>query len=309
MTLPSSIEGVVTVELLRGAEAPPAAVPDLLVEVPHGADLRAHYDALRARLLGELPADLHCFFHINTDVGAWAYGRATAEAILAADPRRSALLLRCLIPRTFVDCNRRAEHEGSDLAQGGLTAGIPSYVTDPRDRPLLLELHAAYVGAAQAAFAAVCGRGGLALLPHTYGPRTLGIERVDATIVEQLRWACEPEREATWPLRAEVDLLTREGDGTVLAPPGLEEELQAAFAAAGFAAKANDTYHLHPASLGHAWSAAHPGQVVSLEVRRDLLVPEWRPFEEMLPEPERVARVAAVLAPALAARLRAHQPV
>src|SRR5690606_36693325 len=75
MTLPSSIEGVVTVELLRGAEAPPAAVPDLLVEVPHGADLRAHYDALRARLVGELPADLHCFFHINTDVGAWAYGR------------------------------------------------------------------------------------------------------------------------------------------------------------------------------------------------------------------------------------------
>ncbi len=297
--LPTSIENVLHVEVLRGAEAPADAVPDLLVEVPHGADERRHYDHLRARLAGDLPQGLEIFFHINTDVAAWAYGRATAEAVLAASPRRSVLLLRCLIPRTFVDCNRPADFEGGDLTEGGLTAGVPAYVKDDRDRALLLDLHRQYVRAAEAAYAAVCGRGGAALVPHTYGPRTLGISQVGDDIVEQLRWACAPERVDTWPLRAEVDLLTRDGEGKLFAPPGMEEGLLAAFAQAGFAPRANDTYFLHPASLAHTWSSRYPGRITALELRRDLVVREWRPFEPMEADEEKVARVAAVLAPAL----------
>ena len=146
MILPETVEGVAFVEHLRGASAPLGAAPDLLVEVPHGADRRTHYDALRARLQGPLPENLHEFFSMNTDVGAWAFGRATAEAILAADPSRSALLVRCLLPRTFVDTNRVVELAGGDLTQGGMTAGIPVYVTDPGDTALLLELHTAPPG-------------------------------------------------------------------------------------------------------------------------------------------------------------------
>ncbi|MGE0709054.1 MAG: hypothetical protein AB7N76_00170 [Planctomycetota bacterium] len=296
MDLPRSIPDVLDVELLRGAEAAPDAVPDLLVEVPHGADRRADYDGLRARLVGDLPAGLADFFHMNTDVGAWAYGRATAQALLERDPRRSALVLRSLIPRTFIDCNRPADFGGdSDLSAGGVTAGIPAYVEDPRDLELLLELHRAYVTAAAAAYERVCGRGGLALVPHTYGPRTVGIEKVDRTIVEQLRWAHEPARYETWPLRAEVDLLTRDGEGRLLAPEGIEEALFESFAAQGFSPKANDTYFLHAATLGHGWSARYPGRLVCLEVRRDLLVPEWRPFEEMTATEAGVARVVAAL--------------
>ena len=104
-------------------------------------------------------------------------------------------------------------------------------------------------------------------------------------------------------LRAEVDLLTRDADGTLFAPEGLEEALQAGFREAGFDVHTNDTYFLHPATLGHRWSVTYPGQVLSLEVRRDLLVEAWRWDEEMLPVPEKVARVAQVLAPALARRL------
>jgi hypothetical protein len=292
---PAPVEDVVDVELLRGADADPDAVPELLVEVPHGADERRHYDALRSRLVGDLPDDLHLFFHLNTDVGAWAYGRATALAWLAVHPERSALIVRSLIPRTFVDCNRLADYRGGKLDEGALTPGIPSYVRHEGDLALLMERHRAYVEVATRAFADVCGAGGLALVPHTYGPRTLGIDAIDDQIVEKLRWACAPERHDTWPLRAEVDLLTRDGDGKLFAPAGVEERLLAGFAAAGFEAKANDTYFLHPSTLGHAWSVAYPGKVVSLEVRRDLLVEQWRPFEEMVALPEPCERVAKVL--------------
>lgn len=299
VALPASIEDVVDVELLRGPHADPEAPPDLLVEVPHGADERRHYDRLRERLRGELPDDLHVFFHVNTDVAAWAYGRATAERLLAAAPQRSVLLVRSLIPRTFVDCNRVASYDGGRLDQGALTPGIPSYVRDEDDRELLLDLHARYVDVARRAFALVCGAGGLALVPHTYGPRSLGIEAIDERIVDSLRWACAAERHDTWPLRCEIDLLTRDGDRRELSPAGLEAELLAAFADAGFEAKANDTYFLHPSTLGHEWSSGHPGKVLSLEVRRDLLVDAWLPFEEMRPVADECERIAKVLAPAL----------
>lgn len=303
VALPASVADLAFIELLHGARADPSAAPDLLVEVPHGADRRHHYDALRGRLSGELPDDLHLFFHLNTDVGAWAYGRATALALLAAAPTRSALLLRCLIPRTFVDCNRLADYSGGRLDQGALTPGIPSYLRDPGDRALLIDLHQRYVDIARSAYAAVCGAGGLALVPHSYGPRSLGIDAVDDQIVTKLRWACAPERHDSWPLRAEVDLLTRDGEGLELAPAGIEAQLLQDFARAGFEPEANGTYYLHPSTLAHAWSTMYPGRVLSLEIRRDLLVEAWAPFAEMQPVPGACQRVAEVLAPALAQAL------
>lgn len=297
--LPTSLEGVAFVEILRGAEATPLTHPTLLVEVPHGADEQSHYDQLRARLQGDLPASLEHFFHVNTDIGAWAYGRATAQAVLAALPDRSALLVRSLIPRTFIDCNRPATSASGDLLKGGVTAGIPAYVEDEGDLALLTKLHADYVNLAEVAFSAVCGEGGLALVPHTYAPLTVGISSIGRDIIEQLHDVYAPERLSEWPLRAEVDLLTREEDGTLLAPPGVEERLLKAFSEAGLSAVANETFFLHPATLGHGWSAAHPGQVTCLEIRRDLVVEEWLPFVEKKPCRERIERVSGVLAPAL----------
>jgi hypothetical protein len=297
MTLPEtirSIDGVVVVEVLRGADAHDDDRPALLVEVPHGADRRAHYDALAGRLQGALPEDLHAFFHVNTDVGAWAYGRAAAEALLAERPALSALLVRSLIPRTLIDCNRPATSEGGDLAHGGVTAGIPPYVTDAADLALLTSLHRQYIAVAEAAYAWVCDEGGYALNPHTYGPRSLGIARVDGDIVKNLRWACAPDRHDTWPLRAEIDLLTRDQEGKLYAPQGVEEALSEAFEAAGFRPVANDTYCLHPATMGYVFSARHPGRVVCLEIRRDLLT-DWDPLEEMIPDPARVQKVVGPL--------------
>jgi len=295
----SSIPDIVDVEILRGRDAGPHDAPAFLVEVPHGADERRHYEALRRRLLGALPDELHAFFHINTDVGAWAYGRRVAERLVALQPTRSAVVVRSLIPRTFIDCNRPATKAGGDLTKGGLSAGIPPYVRDERDLALLTDLHRQYVDVAAAAYQAVCGRGGLALVPHTYGPRSLGIKAIDDDIVKNLKAACAPGVLETWPLRAGVDLLTRDGQKTELSPPGMEARLLKDFSAAGFVTKANDTYYVHESSLAWTWSTTNPGQLVCLEVRRDLLVPEWRPFEETIAAAENVERVADVLVPAL----------
>jgi hypothetical protein len=301
-----SIEGVAFVERLDGKEADPSAPATLLVEVPHGADLRAHYDALRARMVGTLPDDLHVFFHVNTDVGAWDYGRRVAERVIAADPTRSALLVRCLIPRTFVDTNR-VEDASDSLASGGMTAGVAPYVRDTRDVALLLELHRSYVALAERAYTEVCGAGGFALSPHTYGPRTMGIAKIDDDIVHALRAAHEPEAWASWPIRAEVDLLTKTADGTRHAPEGIVDPLIAGFAAQGLSAVEAQSYTLHPATQTWRYIERHRGQVLCLEVRRDLLVSEpYTPFEEMRALPDRIERVAIPLASAIDGWLRAQ---
>lgn len=268
-------------EVIAGANADPAT-PRLLIEVPHGADERGHYDRWRQKLVGDLPEDLHCFFHVNTDVGAWAIGQKLARDLVARQPDLAVRLIRSLIPRTFIDCNRPASTGGGDLSAGGLSAGIPAYVTDDADKSLLMEHHRQYIDVVDAAYAEICGaRNGLAVVPHTYGPRTMGIPSIGADIVEQLRWACEPAREVTWPLRAEVDLLTRDGEGVSYAPVGAEEALLQAYRARGLDAQANHTYYLHPSSIGHTWCTRHPQQVLCFEVRRDCIVDRWSPFEEM----------------------------
>jgi hypothetical protein len=297
-----TIEGVVEVEHLLGPEADPDAPPRLLVEVPHGADRRAHYDALRSRLVGDLPADLHIFFHVNTDVGAYDYGRRVAERVIEAHPSASALLLRCLVPRTFIDTNR-LESTPDGLSSGGLTAGLAPYVRHPDDVALLLSLHRSYVALVERAYELVCQSGGFALNPHTYGPRTMGIARIDDTIVDALRAAHEPDAWASWPERPEVDLITRTAEGVRYAPEGMPDALIEAYTAMGLRAVEGGTYALHPATQGYRWSTRYPESVLCLELRRDLLVERYTPFEEMIADPSRVEPLVAPLVAAIAPRL------
>jgi len=288
-----SIPDVAHLEQLSGADADASVPPSLLVEAPHGADEPEHYQRLRAELQGDLPDDLDHFFQVNTDVGAWSIGRRSAERYVQGNPAGSVLLLRSLIPRTFIDCNRPANQEADVL-----TPGIPSYVTDPGDLALLMDRHARYVAAAQSAYGRVCGQGGLAVIPHTYGPRTMGISEVDRTIVRRLHDALAPGRVEQLPLRSEIDLLTREPEGRLLAPEWAEG-LVPTFASAGFEASCNGTYNLHPAGLGHRWSSTWRGRVLTLEARRDLLVEEWLPFAPKVLNPGPIDAIAAVVAEAL----------
>lgn len=275
------------------------ATPDLLIEVPHGATQRAHYDALAERLHSELPADLHAFFHMNTDVGSWSLAQEVGRAVVAARPGRSVRLVRCLVPRTFIDVNRTLDAVAGDLRHGGVTAALGPWIRHPDDRALLVELHRAYTSRVSEELDATCGSGGLALIPHTYGPVSVGISGVDDDIVEKLREAHRPEVYAQWPLRAQVDLITADEEGRTLAPPGMAEALVEAYRERDVAAVIGGTYFLHPSTAGRTWSERYPGQVLCLEVRRDLLVRDWRWSEPMEVVDDKVARMAAPLAEAL----------
>jgi len=294
-----SVAGVVEVEAVRGPAADPAAPPDLLLEVPHGATRHEHFAALRGRLRSALPADLEAFFFVNTDVGAFECARRVAELVVAAGTgRRQALVVRSLVPRTFVDCNRLLDAAADDLRAAGFTPALPEYITDPADRELLFELHRGYQDVSARAYRRVCGAGGSALIVHTYAPRSVDITRVDADIVRALRAAYEPEAYARWPERPPVDVISRDGAGALLAPAPLVAAVRARYAACGVRVEENATYHLHPRTLGHRHATAWPGRVLCLEFNRGLLADPFTPFAEMRIGAARVEQLAAPLAAA-----------
>jgi len=286
-------------EVLSGPDAAADAVPTLLVEVPHGADRAAHYEAMKAQLAGELPDELEHFFFVNTDVGAWQLGRWVAEEVVRRDPSAVVELIRCRIPRTFIDTNRMPSEPGGDLSKGGMTPGLQPYIHHQGDQEWLVGLHARYTELVAEAMARVCGAGGRAFVPHSYGKVSMGIERVDDDIVANLHWALAPERADTWPVRPEVDLIHTTEDGTSLAPAGMVDALAQAFRADGLSVELGGTYYLHPATTGFVWCDRYPGQVLTLEVRRDLLVVDYTPFAEMTVRPEALARFGGPIAQVL----------
>ena len=224
-------------------------------------------------------ADLVDFFHVNTDVGAPELAVRIAEHAVAALPECSAVIVRCCIPRTFVDCNRVI-----DAAATGMTPGLHAWVRDPRDRELLLNRYHAYRACTERLYAEVCGRGGCAWMVHSYAPRSIDVP-VDDRIVEHLRKAYQPEAIQSWPLRPEVDFIARTPEGQTLAAENVMHAAAAALTHAGFTSTVNGTYPLHPSTLAHALATRHAGRTLCVEVRRDLLVPEFTPFAEMHVDP------------------------
>jgi len=290
-----SIPDVCEVEFVRGVRA--GDVPDLLLEVPHGATRAAHYDRVVGALRGSFPANLRDFFFVNTDVGAPEVAQRTAELFVAADPTRSALVVRCLVPRTFVDCNRVIDVDAKPRASaaGEVTPGVQPWVRDPHDIALLLGRYRAYRELVEESADRICGAGGHMLMVHSYAPRSIDVA-VDEHIVERLREAYQPERITTWRLRPPVDLIVDTPDGVRLASPQLMARVQQRLTAAGYDVVLNGAYNLHPMTLAAATAARHPGRTLCLELRRDLLVHSFTPFAEMHVDPQKIERIARELA-------------
>lgn len=291
MKLPSSVAGVVDVERFDAKDSRHW----LLIEVPHGATRRSDYDAVATRMKSALPKQLEHFFHVNTDVGApegarWLGRTLSAQGI-------NVVVTRCLIPRTFIDTNRVVGALQPGQVSEGLTAAIAAYITDPADVAVLSELHAKYSQVVDVAYQEVCrGQNGLALQLHSYAPKSVGIEKVDHTIVEQLHRAYEPGPYATWPERPSIDLICATKDGSFKAAPKLVEAAVAAWRAAGVTATENGTYHLHPVTMGMAYAQAYPYQVLCVELNRGLIGDPFTPFAETRISEEKVAALLAPLA-------------
>ena len=303
----STIPGICEVQVFRSPERGPSTDEEawLLVEVPHGATRLSDYERVAAAMKSPLPAELEHFFFVNTDVGApegatWLAASLSGRGV-------NVVVLRCQIPRTFIDTNRVLSATQQGVVKDGLTPGVPGYVTDPDDIALLEGMHAAYHALVGRAYAQVCGEaGGLALQLHSYSPRSVGIEKTDEKIVEALHAAYVPEVYATWPERPQVDLICALADGSFRAAPRLVGKLKAAYAEAGIDAKENATYHLHPATMGYAYAKAYPEQVVCVELNRGLVADPFVPFGVSPISDEKISRMVGpirrVLADALALR-------
>jgi N-formylglutamate amidohydrolase len=296
-----SVPHVCEVQYLRGTAAAADAPPDLLLEVAHGATRARDFTGWRERLRGAYGQDLLDFFFVNTDVGAPELAAAAARLAVAREPHRTAVVVRCLVPRTFVDCNRRIDRDTVPAASkaGEMTPGMPPWVQEPADREALLAAYFAYREVVTTAFAQVAAANGTAVFVHTYAPRSIDVP-VDEHIGASLRTAYAADRIGTWALRPEVDLILRDPDGQLLASPELARRAAAGFRGAGFEVAENATYPLHPITLAHAFAAQRRDATLCLEVRRDLLVPEFVPFQELHADAAKVERAAAPLAAALA---------
>jgi predicted N-formylglutamate amidohydrolase len=297
MAQPSSIDAIIDVTRFDGVSADVARAPDLVFEVPHGATRTEDFTRLEAVLASTLPASLVDFFHVNTDAGAPELAYETARRFVALAPSRSALVLRCRIPRTFIDCNRVIDAAPEDFKAGKVTPGLMPWVTHPDDRALLRQRYEHYVAAVRDAVEPACGAGGALVMLHTYAPRSVDVE-VDADIVKNLRRAYEPNVESTWPLRPEVDVIGRALDGTSYAPGAVVDRLRTCLAPTGITLADSATYPMHPSTLAWRHALAWPGRTLCLEVRRDLVADPFEPFAEMRIGAQKVAPIAAALAEA-----------
>lgn len=293
----TSVPGVVEISRFDPPGADRGSPPALLIEIPHGATRRTHYDALRARLVGALPDELEAFFFVNTDIGAPECAQHIGEALAGAG--LSVLVARCEIPRTFIDCNRVVQARTDGAVVDGLTPALAAYITDPADRALLEDLHRRYQAIVDGCYAWVCGAGGLALQLHSYAPRSVQIDRIDGSIVGALRRAYLPEVYATWAERPEVDVISATADGALWSARALIDALQRRYAEIGVAVTENATYHMHPATTGYAHARRHPEQVLCVELNRGLLADPFTPFEESVIGAQKVARMAPPIAAAL----------
>jgi hypothetical protein len=233
-------------------------------------------------------------------VGAPELAARAAERTVGADPARTAVVLRCLLPRTFIDCNRIVDAGSRPTATkaGELTPGISPWVKDPFDRALVLGRYATYRALVEQAFQEVVGGGGHGVMVHTYAPLSVEVP-VDEKIVQSLKAAYSPEQVKKWPRRAQVDLISRTREGELLSSEALVEAARSEFVAAGLKVAENNAYHLHDATMAYQLARRYPGKTLCFEVRRDLLVAAFTPFVEMQVDPVRIDRAAVALARAL----------
>lgn len=300
MEPPVSVAGVCDVATVIGPRAASGRF-DLLLEVPHGADRETDFTSLRDALKEKVAPDLLDFFFVNTDVGAAALAAAVAERFVTEDPTRAAVVVTSRIPRTLIDCNRviEADAVGASSAAGAVTPGLPPWIQDPADRDLLLGRYAAYRDVTEAAFRLVCGTGGVALMVHSYAPRSLDVP-VDENIVATLRREYRPENIERWPLRPAVDLIATDPDGEMLASAAMVAAARRELGALELDVATSEAYSLLPGTMAAVWAHAYPGQTLCLEVRRELLVGAFTPFQEMVADPTLVAPIAGALARAVA---------
>ena len=247
--------------------------PKLLIELPHGCVHTEEYNTF-AQHISELPSNLIDFFLVNTDVGTPELAQGIAKFL---EKELGVIVLRSRIPRTLIDCNRVLSLSESEYKSGKVTPGIPSYIP-LQHHPWLTEIHQRYTQKAAALYQEVCSAGGTAIMLHSYSPRSVGIENVDDQIVKNLHWAYQPDVYHRWPLRPEVDFIAKKQNGEWCGAKDKILSIKKRMEKKSIKVGISTTYPMHPATTAYTHAQNHPQQTMCIEIRRDLLMKNFRPF-------------------------------
>ncbi|CAM2011383.1 hypothetical protein [Acanthopleuribacter pedis] len=281
----------------------------IFIELPHGATEAEHLYALKQRI-GDYKNDRYDrFFFVNTDQGSPEYAAWLAEHLIdlgfldahlggETDPmtlrtlvgRIRVVVLRSLLPRTIVDVNRNWAIDEAVRKAANLTGTCGAFIKSEADLTLLRDLYEQYQAMARAGYAWACGNEGYAFNLHTYAPITVSL--IEGEFIVDTLERAYLENYADYPLRPGIQTITTPpGEEAMLAPRPMVEAVEHAYHMAGFSVKRDEPYPLHPAATGYGHCARYPGRVFSMEVRRDLLVDHFEPFEIMAISPAKVAQV------------------
>ena len=260
--------------------------PKLLIELPHGATTIAQYKAI-AQHLPLISDNFIEFYFTNTDIGSPEIARTMYEELQSV----GVCILRSLIPRTFIDCNRVLGLNQAQYREAKVTPGIPSYVPQ-QYHPWLRELHHRYVTQANELYKDICAAGGIALMLHSYAPKSVGISTVDKDIVKKLHWAYSEPQYSSWPFRPEIDLIATTQQNVTLSHPELLKKLTLSYQKSGFTVGQSQTYPMHPSTSAYKFAQHYLGQTVCVEFRRDLLVERFLPCQPMTINKNSIVRIA-----------------
>ena len=255
------------------------------------AHVRLHRAA--GKLQSKLPDDLIDFFHVNTDAGAYELACAVARRF-----EGSAVVVRCLVPRTLIDCNRRLDATPAELTEGKVTPGLMPWIEHPDDRALLADLHAGYVAAVKDAMSSSAE--GVCCRPHLRAAQRR--VAVDAESEEPAR-AYQPDKVNSGAAPRDR-IIGRDVEDRRLAPAPLTVSMKQELGALGLGVTDSATYPLHPSTLAWGYHQERPRHTLCLEVRRDLLADPFDPFVEMNIGATKVEPIAAAIARALSSGTR-----
>ena len=308
MSAPQSLKNIVEIIEIVGKDSGIDQSPQVLIEIPHGATKKEHFEELKAQLSSEFPKDLIDFFFVNTDVGAPELAQFTAEILSRLNHRCKILIVRSLIPRTFIDCNRRLNLSENEALEAGITVGLPVYVKTASDKELLLHRYSCYQQEAEKAYACVCGAGGIAIMLHSYAPKSVGISAVREDIVERLHDVYSPEQYKKWSVRPQVDFIHQTPNNEILSHDFLRNNMTKHLERSGYRVAQGESYKLHPATTGYSWAKKYKQKTVCIELRRDLLVEHFEPFSEMVIDIEKMGRIATAMAGGILESLQSEEP-
>ncbi|MBU47138.1 MAG: hypothetical protein CL920_00390 [Deltaproteobacteria bacterium] len=317
-------------------DEPQAADLHFLLHAPHSAVQKAQWaDFLYTLGIPEdaCPPYFECFCHTNGDQGTEEYtqraaalltdpsthqafveqGLLRAEALAQATPLLEELKIGVLLGqchRSILDLNRDFQHNPTQ--KGELTPPMPTFIREhfPESVERAHALHQLAMQWEDTLYPMVCQDGRYGVLnAHTYMPFSPQIQSLETMFEDVYKIYSTPSlytQHMKEHKRPDIELLTADKEGDVLAPASYVEALTETFQKAGYPnIKENDPFYHVNAAMGSQRARRHRGYVTILEVSRDLFLPQREDYQQAITQhgvitvdPQQVERIAVAIASA-----------